>query len=342
MTVRVGRVGAVLALLAVSGCGDRGEEPVSNATPVPNTTLTPNTTSGPQAPFDSSGIISPGEDWLVGDAFWSADGQHVAFFAYDDDLVGRVYLAVEGEAVAVTPPELDITTFGWMPDSGAFLVAHKDEPADPLDYLSPAPTELAVVGLDGKVRRVVPTPELDIRYGIDVASDGVRAVVSGGPSVSGLDFPGRVMLIDMDSGAVTELPEEPGYAQSNPRFLNDRTVVYWSRMIDAEDRHLVSIELETAQLSRIDTGELVPFDFWSVMPDGEHVLFQSWTEAVPDDFNSGFWSVDVQGHLSQVAFNGLRDAQQFDIHPDGHHAVFRRYDLRRGFGLRFHITTLPK
>lgn len=155
MVRRLAAVLAVLAMLVLASCGDK---------------ISSDATAGA---FGDAESLPVGSDQIPTQFAFSPDGNR---FGYLETSVlrrdSRVVVVQEGRQKLLTPSDLDVMSWSWMPDSRSVLVAHRVGDRD----------ELAVIGPDGNVaRRVMSDRAFRAEEGMTVRGDGALAVVAGGP-----------------------------------------------------------------------------------------------------------------------------------------------------------------
>jgi dipeptidyl aminopeptidase/acylaminoacyl peptidase len=156
----------------------------------------------------------------LGPLRWSAHGTHVAFLARrGDETQVHALPASGGEPVALTSGAGPVTTFDWAPDGGRLAVVasapETDEPArrsmqrEDVFVLGRhfRNHRLTIVSLDGAEPRLLTSGSEDVRS-VAWSPDGSRiaCVVAPTPEADA-DQEARLRIVDVASGAVTDVPE---------------------------------------------------------------------------------------------------------------------------------------
>jgi hypothetical protein len=155
-------------------------------------------------------------------------------------------IAVEGEIAPLTPEGSSAVDAAWFPSENAVLVAE-----------GPISTgQLTVVELDGTVRGSVPVdPSFAVGsgYGMTIAPDGRRAVVTAEEreTIGGARHL-HLVLVDLETGAVTELTPPDGPDERTPAFVTDDLVIYTETAAGADPAsRVMAVELSSGETSAV-------------------------------------------------------------------------------------------
>lgn len=173
-------------------------------------------------PLGEGKTVALGGD-VVRDLAFSPERERLAYLGGGLSLDPHVSVIEQGRPRRVTPPDVDVTSFTWMPDSRSVLVAARIGDHD----------ELVVYDLRRKLLRRIPMVRpLRTDGGMAAAETGlhtveVTVVASAAPPGSGeaiLDL----VRIDVATGRVGPITATPEESESDPGFVDSQRVVYSS------------------------------------------------------------------------------------------------------------------
>ena len=233
---------------------------------------------------------------------FSPDGKRFAYVG--GGFLGTSHVAVveDGRPRKVTPPDVEVSGYAWMPDSASFLVAH-----GPL-----ARDDLSVFDLKGRqVRAIDLDVAIEIQGGLTVRADGKVAVVAAeAPSI--MTEPSDLLEVDLDTGRTRPLLSTPDIDESEPVFVGEQIVIEeWPR-VDAPRRpgYVSLFDPSTGRVERRTPDGMSIFGF-APSPDGRFFVLDASTHGRQDRM---YRAVPTEGGEPVPLHDG---AGAFALHPSG-------------------------
>jgi len=244
----------------------------------------------------------------------SPDGQSVAFLGGDPQGRSRVGLAREGTPVAITPTDLDMTDFAWMPDSRSLLVDYtvRGEGGRRLDACD-------IIGLDGHViRRIAIDKPLRTSGTASIAvSFNARMAIMAATPADAPDAPADLVQLNLDSGATSILLHTPPDDLATPVYLGDHELVVTGGLAVTATQGANGwagvVDLTTRKIRRL-TGPDQVVGVAAALPAGKEVVYEAAPGSTP--FRArGIWRVPLTGGEPSLLVQA--EAMSPSINPDG-------------------------
>lgn len=228
-------------------------------------------------------------DLFPGVAKVSPHGKAVAFLGSVGHTIS-LGLWRQGKVTRLTPTDVRVTNFDWMPDSKSLLVAYARFP----DLGPFPPNRLGIWTVDGVFRHQVPMRVYAIvDGGLSVRRDGKMAVLSGVPAGE-IGVLEDLLLLDMEPGNVEGLTRTPEFGEHAPRFLGRKRLFFMRNYEIEGDYQAFTLDLRTG-------NEVAITDRDSLFVDGaidEKTGRVLYSLAPPGGLIHGdpcFWSTDLGG-----------------------------------------------
>jgi Tol biopolymer transport system component len=270
---------------------------------------------------------------------WSPDGTRLAYITIRDSrthvvietrrgsaMSSRVYVPTEPGAGL---PDMDPRFIGplWAPDGNSLLV------------YGPNPGLIRLDVESGKFSQVfsgtrVPIDAEAYRSAARLSRDGrFLYYFATGPS----SVPRRIMKLDLDTGAMTDVARVPGVRLNGLSVSPDGQQLAFTVMTGTGRRDSSSWALmvmpatggeprEIRRVSDIPIRETV----WSA--DGKRLFFTSsvnrWDGDYPIEVGADIWTVALDGSDARRLGIGLSDEYHLDIHPNGRQLIWMEEDYR--------------
>jgi hypothetical protein len=216
--------------------------------------------------------------------------------------------------VAISPTDLDMTDFAWMPDSRSLLVDYtvRGEGGQRLDAFD-------IIGLDGHVIRRVPvdTPlRASGMASITVFPNARMAIMAATPADTP-NAPADLVKLDLDSGMTSVVLHAPPDDLATPVYLSDHELVVTGGLVVTATQEANGwagvIELTTQKI-RMVTGPDQIVGAAAALPAAKEVVYEAAPGATP--FRArGVWRVLLTGGEPSLVVQA--DVVSPSVSPDG-------------------------
>jgi Tol biopolymer transport system component/DNA-binding winged helix-turn-helix (wHTH) protein len=241
---------------------------------------------------------------------FSHDGRYVAYVSFPDGILCRANRDGTG-VLQLTKPPVYPKSLRWSPDDTQILF-HDFSPAH-------QDAMYAVSSKGGTSHRLLPgdtRPEEDPNW----SPDGRRVIFAAyGSNSAGPTAKPQVRILDLDTRAISNLPERPGGFWS-PRWSPDGRYIAG---LSEGSTDLILFDLQAKQWTTMFHGTLVAFPSWS--HDGRSIYFNG---TLPND-DMRVYRVPLAGG-SEQSIVGLRDfpltgwySGWFGLDPDDNPLLLR-------------------
>lgn len=178
----------------------------------------------------------------------------------DEFYQGYLFDLATGDVTQFTEPGTRNGSFVWA-DSGDMAVWYQAKDGDPdYDIMAGNPADPSSV-------RVIHEGEGAL-FPVDISADGTKVVVQQYISIQ----KSRIFVLDLETGAFTEINPDQDLAYNGALFLNDGALLT-STDKDSEFKNLVRLDPETGAMTSYTDSISWDVEGFDLSPDGETVVF---------------------------------------------------------------------